>query len=369
MLRNIQQLVHRLLVCARGNPRFRIIAPSLDALDTLLARPDEVTGAAPHIRSHWDLKRYMISVVFALIPCALAGIYFYGWRVAAVIAVSYAFGLGTEAIFAGIRKEPLTEGAFVTCMLFPLTLPPTIPLWMVAVGIVFSIVFIKELFGGTGRNRFNPALAARCFLYVVFYKSMTGDVWPMAYRGGVGGFAHWFWKGADQGIDALTAATVASAWKVAPGEPAGVFSLWEMVVGVIPGSIGESQKIFILLAAIILIGLKIADWRLVIAPILGAVGMSAFLHVLTGGWAPPPHMSVLAGSLLFGATFMITDPVTAPVLKPSKWVYGIAIGVITILIRVYAPFPQGLMISILLVNAFSPLIDRFFRNLRYRKRA
>jgi Na+-transporting NADH:ubiquinone oxidoreductase subunit B len=234
------------------------------------------------------------------------------------------------------------------------------------VGIVFAIVFVKELFGGTGRNLFNPALGGRCFIYLVFYEHLTGPVWPMPYRGGVGGFAHWLWRGAEQGIDALTAATAASAWKVSPlSGPE--FSLGEMVMGVIPGSIGESQKIFIVGAALFLIGVKVADWRLVISPIIGAVGMSAILHFLTAGWAPPPHMALFGGSLLFGATFMITDPVSAPVMAPSKWVYGIAIGITTILIRVYAPFPQGLMFGILLLNPFSRLLDYFFRTLRYRK--
>lgn len=367
MLKKMHRWVHGLLGAAEKRPAFRMLVPTLDALDTLLARPAEVTSGAPHIRSHWDLKRYMISVVLALVPCALAGIYLFGWRVAAVIAVSYAFGLATEGIVAGIKGTKLTEGAFVTCMLFPLTLPPTVPLWMVAVGIVFAILVVKELFGGTGYNWFNPALAARAFIYILFYNRMAGAVWPMPYRGGIGGFGHWLWNGAEQGIDALTAATAASAWKVAPGEPM-TFTLWEMFMGVIPGSIGESQKIFILAALVFLVGTRVADWRLVLSPFIGAVGMSTILHFATGGFAPPPHMAVFAGSLLFGATFMITDPVTAPKLAPSKWVYGICIGVIAILIRVYAPIPQGLMISILIMNPCSRLIDRLFRARVYRKR-
>lgn len=367
VLRGVQQRIHRWLLAARAHPRFRIFAPTLDALDTFLARPGQVTSAAPHIRSHWDLKRYMIIVVLALIPCALTGIYLYGWRVAAVIAVSYAFGLGTEAAFAGIKNESMTEGAFVTCMLFPLTLPPTIPLWTVAVGIVFAIVFVKEIFGGTGRNLFNPALGGRCFIYLVFPQHLHGQVWPMPYTGGWGGFGHWMWNGAHRGFDALTAATAASAWKVAE-VPVAEFTIRDMVLGVIPGSIGESPKILIVCAAILLIGVKVADWRLVVSPIIGALAMSALLHHTTGGWAPVPHLALVSGSLLFGATFMTTDPVSAPVMAPSKWIYGLAIGITAILIRVYSTtFPQGLMFAILLVNPFSPLLDYLFRTLRFRR--
>jgi Na+-transporting NADH:ubiquinone oxidoreductase subunit B len=238
---------------------------------------------------------------------------------------------------------------------------------MVAVGIVFGIIFAKEAFGGTGHNVYNPALVARCFLYICFPARMTGQVWPMPYRGLAGGFLHWSHLDAHRGLDALTAATAASAWKNPDLIPPD-FSIWEMLTGGIPGCIGETHKILIILGAVFLILIKVADWRLVVSPILGALSLSVILYILSGRTLPAPYFTITASGLLFGAAFMVTDPVSAPTLPRSKWVYGVMIGIITVLIRVYSKFPQGLMFAILLMNTFAAILDYAFRKLRYRKR-
>lgn len=376
MLKLAHRLVNDLMKMAEGSRYLKWTAPSLEAIDTFLARPATVTSGPPHVRGHMDLKRLMITVVFAVGPCALMGIYLYGWRVAAVIAVSYAFGVGTEGIFAGIRKEKINEGAFVTCILYPLILPPTIPLWMVAVGIVFGIVFAKEVFGGTGYNMFNPALVSRCFLYLCFPLHMTGSVWLWPYRTGAGGFAHWARAAGDKSIDfmthsvdALTTATPASFWKTASSADAyKELPLSDMFLGLIPGCSGETCKLVILVGAAVLILTKVADWRLIVSPIIGAFVLSAVLAGRGAMPCPTPSMTLLAGGLLFGSVFMVTDPVTAPMLPASKWVYGTMVGVLTVLIRYFSGFPEGFMFAVLLMNTFAQLIDYAFRKVRCSRR-
>jgi Na(+)-translocating NADH:ubiquinone oxidoreductase B subunit len=371
------RIVNDLLRKVKEQPRLKWVVPSLEAIDVFLARPATVTSGPPHIRGHMDLKRMMIIVVFAALPCALMGIYLYGWRAAAVIATSYVFGVGTEGIFAGIRRETLNEGAFVTCILYPLILPVTIPLWMVAVGIVFGVVFAKEVFGGTGYNIYNPAMVSRCFLYVCFPSYMTGKVWALPYHGGFGGFVHWAKSAGEMGVDyagkvvdALTSATPASAWKNI--ESAGAYKdlpTSDLILGFIPGCIGETCKWAIIIAGIVLLLTRVADWRLMLSPILAAVILSSIVQRIGSGnqeiVPPGPMLNLFAGGLLFGSVFMVTDPVSAPMLPASKWIYGTMIGLLAVLIRSYSGFPQGFMFAVLLMNTFAPLLDYFFRKARY----
>ncbi len=375
MLKAAHRIVNDLLGKVEKEPRLKWMVPSLEALDTFLARPSIVTSGPPHIRGHLDLKRMLIIVVFAAMPCALMGIYLFGWRAAAIIAVSYIFGVGTEAIFAGMRGEALNEGAFVTCILYPLILPVTIPLWMVAVGIVFGVVFAKEVFGGTGHNVYNPAMVSRCFLYVCFPSYMTGKVWPQPFRGGLGGFLHWAKSAGDVGVDyagkvvdALTSATPASAWKNV--ETADVYKdlpASDLILGTIPGCIGETCSVLIILAGMVLLLSRVADWRLMLSPLIAIGILSSILSRFSPAF-PGAALSIFAGGTLFGVVFMVTDPVSAPMLPASKWIYGSMIGILAILIRSFSAYPQGFMFSVLLMNTFAPILDYVFRKVRYSKR-
>ena len=246
MIGRLRRILDYLLRVTRENPRLSPVHPAVDAIDTFLFGKGDVTAGAPHVRGHMDVKRFMSVVILCLLPCAAWGVYAFGWRVAALIAVSYIFGVGVEAIFAGARKETLNEGAFVTCLLFPLTLPPTTPFWVCAVGIVFGIVFGKEVFGGTGYNVFNPALVGRCFVYISFPRHMVGGVWTNPIPGAAGGFAAW-----DAGVDAVTSAT-----------PAHLTTLQEcpvpfgdLLFGLASGSVGETLRIWIVAAGLILAAL------------------------------------------------------------------------------------------------------------------
>jgi Na+-transporting NADH:ubiquinone oxidoreductase subunit B len=322
----------------------------------------------------------MITVVFALFPAILVGMYNIGYQAALakgmtpqlwpclwegfltmlpVIIVTYAVGLFWEILFAIVRKHELNEGFFVTGILFVLILPPTIPLWQVAVAITFGVIIGKEVFGGTGMNIFNPALTARAFLFFTYPGKISGDkVWTAVDTV------------KDKLIDGYSGATpllVASSSErgesAVQAVQAANFSFSDMFLGLIPGSMGETSTLAILIGAAILLLTGVGSWRIMLAVAAGGVGTAFLMNLAAGTGAPgvfslPPHYHLVMGGFAFGAVFMATDPVSAAGTNTGKWIYGIMIGILAILIRAVNPaYPEGMMLAILFMNVFAPLID------------
>ncbi|MBI4335650.1 MAG: RnfABCDGE type electron transport complex subunit D, partial [Candidatus Omnitrophica bacterium] len=328
----------------------------LNALDEFFFGTDKVT-TLPHIIDHIDIKRFMTFVVIGLLPATIAAVYLWGLRVLAVIIVSYAFGGLVEVAFAIYRKKEIHEGFLVTGLIFPLILPPTVPLWIVAVGVMFGVVFGKEVFGGTGRNIFNPAIVGRIFLTIAFPDIMTLH-WQMPFLGGLGGFAHY-----QNTVDALTGATPLTLFKAQGSMP----SYMDLLLGQGPGCVGETFRVGIIAGGLFLIITRIADWRVPLAYLVTAfvfpLTANHLFHLrLAGGL-----FQVLSGGLLLGAFFMATDPVTSPFTKSGRWIAGILLGILTVLIRGLSGYVEGVMFSILLVNVLTPLIDTLVLKARYRK--
>ena len=301
-----------------------------------------------------DIKRYMSLVIVALIPAAIAGIYFYGLRVIAIILVSYTFGGITEAIFSIVRKKPIYEGFLVTGLIFPLILPPTIPLWMVAVGVVFGVFFGKEVFGGTGRNIFNPALVGRVFLSMAFPGYFATE-WQEPFIKGLGGFVAYT-------IDAVTSATPLISFKSSQI----VSEYVPLLFGSAPGSIGETFRIGIIVGGLFLILIKIADWRIPIAYI-GTTWIFSFIgHAFRPDVFAPPLFQILAGGLLFGAFFMATDPITTTYSQIGKWIFSIGCGLLTVVLRNFTSMPEGVMYAILFMNLVGVPIQSIVLKIKYR---
>lgn len=361
--------------------KFEKLYPLFEAQDTFALTPPDVTDGRTHVRDAVDLKRVMFTVVVALIPCLLWGMYNAGhqyyqgtgreagsivsmfrgmWIVMPIVFVSYAVGGFWEVLFAVVRKHEINEGFLVTGMLFPLTLPPTVPLWQVAVGISFGVVIGKEVFGGTGFNILNPALTARAYLFFAHPKNMTGDIWAAPLDGTTGA--------TPLGIGAAAGAQGQNVVEVLQREGFGFFSI---LGGRIPGSIGETSVIAILIGAAILIVTGVGSWRIMAGGVAGLLGTAILMNFLPSGmtpdgdllttWTQIPFMyHLVMGSFLFGIVFMATDPVSAAQTDTGKWIYGVLIGVVTVLVRVTNPgFPEGVMIAILFMNVMAPIIDYY----------
>jgi Na+-transporting NADH:ubiquinone oxidoreductase subunit B len=359
---------------------------SFEALETFLFAPATTNGVkGSQIRDAIDLKRLMMTVIISMVPCLLFGIWNVGHQhflaigqagatlgekflvgsiqVLPVVVVSYGVGLGVEFVFATFRRHPVNEGFLVTGMLIPLVMPPDIPLWQVAVATVFAVIIGKEAFGGTGMNVVNIALTARAFLYFAYPTEISGDVWTYIGDGqAVAGYS-----GATPlslAGDAATTGTnvVQSFNSFGAGWNEGVFTLSNLFMGIRPGSIGETSTLMCLIGAVILIATGAGSWKIIFSVFGGAYAMGLFLN-LVGGNAyveMPAHYHLVIGGLAFGAVFMATDPVTATQTETGKWVYGLLIGMFTVLIRVFNPaYPEGIMLAILLMNVFAPLIDYF----------
>lgn len=371
--------------------RFEKLYPLYEAGDTFLFTPAKPTRGLPHVRDPLDLKRYMITVIFALAPAILFGIWNTGhqyhrvngmadagWfadviagliQVAPVIFVSYLVGGLWEVLFAVVRKHEINEGFLVTGMLFPLTLPPTIPLWQVAVGISFGVVIGKEIFGGVGYNILNPALTARAFLYFAYPAQISGDgVWV---------------KIADpaQVIDGFTGATPLAAAAAVPAGGSALDALREagfgwldMALGVIPGSIGETSAVACLLGMLFLIATGVGSWRIMLSGIVGLLAGSLLLNAFAGEavlpfFAVPFHYHLVMGGFMFGITYMATDPVSAASSNTGKLIYGFLIGLLTVIIRVLNPaFAEGVMLAILFMNVMAPMIDHYVVQAHIRRR-
>jgi Na+-transporting NADH:ubiquinone oxidoreductase subunit B len=380
--------------------KFERLYPLFEAGDTFARTPGDVTPAAPHVRDSIDQKRLMIFVIYALLPCILFGIWNAGNQfnianhvedatlttdllrgsamVLPIILVSYLVGGLWEVLFAIVRRHEINEGFLVTGMLFPLVLPPTLPLWQVAVGVSFGIVIGKEIFGGVGYNILNPALTARAFLFFAYPAQISGDkVWT--------GTAHTaldnniFFGTVAENVDGVTMATpLAVAAAVEKGGDAigalneAGFTLWNMTAGNIPGCIGSTSAIAILLGMVFLIITGIASWRVMLSGIVGCVAMGALFNVLPldNGFAALPFVyHLVMGGFLFGIVFMATDPVSCSATNTGKLVYGFLIGALTVLIRVANPaYPEGAMLAILFMNVMAPLIDHFVVQSHIKKR-
>lgn len=334
-----------------------IFRTAVEALDSFFLRKPLQPKAAPHIRDAIDLKRYMITVVFALIPPTLGSIYFFGWRVIVVIAISYIFGVGTEWLFAYFRKEEIQEGAFVTCMIYPLILPPTIPFWMVAVGIVFATVFAKEAFGGTGRNIFNVAMIGRLFLAIAFPAVMTTK-WVEPFSSGLGGFTQW-------SVDSITSATPLINYKAAHVLAPHI----DLFRGTVAGSFGETSTLLIILGGIFLLFTRVANWRLTFGYIGSVALFSGISSIIWPETFAPPLFQLLSGGLMFAAVYMITDPVTSPFTKSGKWIYAIIAGIITVIIRNLSGYVEGVMFAVIFMNTFAPLIDHLIVSAKFKEKA
>lgn len=332
----------------KENESLQPVKPVINAMAAIFCGSDEVTSSAPHIMDNNDLKRYMSMVILALLPSTFASIYFYGWRAVSIILVSYIVGGLTEVLFAIIRGHEIEEGFLVTGLIFPLVLPPTIPLWMVAVGSFFGVLFGKEVFGGTGRNVFNPAIAGRVFISIAFPVAMTTK-WAKPLVGGLGGFLKY-----SVPVDAMSTATPLAVFKT-NGELA--FSFFELLFGTTGGSMGETFRIGIIIGGLFLIATKIVDWRIPTAYLGSVVILSAIGNKFLPGAIAPPLYQLLTGGLLFGAFFMATDPVTSPFTKGGTWIFGIFAGFLTLIFRSFSGYVEGVMFSILLANSVTPLID------------
>ncbi len=334
--------------------KIKSLKPVFNAIDEFLRGTDKVT-AVPHIADHMDLKRYMSFVVLALVPAVAASVYFWGFRVLLLIAVSYTFGGLVEVLFAAIRKKEIHEGFLVTGLLFPLILPPGIPFWMAALGVMFGVMFGKEVFGGTGRNIFNPAIVGRVFLSVAFPKEMSVD-WLLPLNQGLGGFVRY-------SADAISQATPLAAFK--NGVPA---TNWlGLFLGSGAGCVGETFRAGIVLGGVFLILVKISNWRLPVSALLSMALFSGLGSHLFPQKVAPMLFQLSSGGLLLGMFFMLTDPVTSPFTKAGKWVGGILFGFLVVLIRGFSGYMEGVMFSILLVNVFTPLIDRMILDIKYPK--
>lgn len=302
----------------------------------------------PSFPIHFMKQALMRKVLISLIPIVIAAVYFFGWRALALIAVSCTAGVLTEWAFKRKGNKPVTEAVFVSSFLYALTLPPGTPFWVAAIGIAFGIMFAKEVFGGFGRNVFNPALVGRAFVYVNFPAFLTIQ-WSQPAQGLPGGFGLWL----TPPVDALATATPMLAYRASGFmEP-----LQNMFFGNISGSLGETSALLILLAGAYLIFTKTASWEIMASTVLGLLLANTAFNILDMSRVPTPLFGLLSGGLLFGAVFMATDPISAPKTQKGKWIYGLLIGLVTVIIRGFALFAGGMMFAILIANTFVPLID------------
>ena len=344
--------------------KFEKLHSTFDAFETFLFVPNRVTKKGSHIRDAIDMKRTMIMVVVAMVPALLFGIWNIGFqhyksvgvdalfwdnvlfglgKALPIIVVSYVTGLAIEFYFAQIRGHEVNEGFLVSGMLIPLVMPPDVPLWMVAVATAFAVIFGKEVFGGTGMNILNPALTARAFLFFAYPAYMSGDrVWIA------------------EKADAYSGATPMA--QASAGEIGSVPDVMDMFYGFIPGSIGSTSTLAILIGALILIFAGVGSWRIMLSVVFGGLFMGLVFNL----WGAneymqlPAYYHLIMGGFAFGAVYMATDPVSAAQTLRGKYIYGFLIGLLTVLIRVFNPaYPEGIMLAILLMNVFAPTIDHY----------
>ncbi len=310
------------------------------------------------LKKYFKSQKMMRTVLLSLIPIVLFSIYLYGLRVLLLLATILLAGTITEYFWEKKHKNKASEAIFVTCILYTLTLPATIPVWIAVVGILFGVFFGKLVFGGFGKNIFNPALVGRAFIYVNFPEPLTIS-WSNIATGFPGGFGTYI----TDGIDAVSQATPMILFKNY-GEPVDFQSLF---FGLVPGSIGETCKILIILAAIYLVYKKAASWKIMAGSLIGFIITNSILYFFTDLNVSNPVYVMMLGGFLFGTVFMATDPVSAAKTETGKWIYGIIIGLVTVLIRALSLFNGGMMFAILIGNTFAPIIDYFVKESKKRK--
>jgi Na+-transporting NADH:ubiquinone oxidoreductase subunit B len=403
-MKALRRALDRIAPHFEAGGRLQRLYPLWEAADTFLYTPAAVTHTGAHVRDALDLKRMMMLVVIATLPCVYMALYntglqanlaidpartdaLDGWR-HAVIAwlgtgytpgswlanmvhgalyfvplylVTMVVGLGWEVLFAVVRKVEVNEGFFVTGMLFPLILPPTTPLWQAALAISFGVVLAKEVFGGTGMNFVNPALAARAFLFFAYPAAMSGDrVWSAVPPAAA--------------VDGYSGATVLSQIRLAsPPFEGGADAWWTAFIGLEPGSMGETSALAALIGALVIAFTGVGSWRIMIGTALGTIAMALVFNAIgsdSNVWFGVPfwwHM--VLGGWAFAAAFMVTDPVTAPFSDAGRWVYGLMIGAMIVLVRVVNPaYPESVMLVILFMNVMAPLIDQVFVRANIRRR-
>lgn len=359
-----------------------------DAVDTFLYVPNTTSKSGVHIHDASDTKRTMSLVIIALMPALLFGMYNVGYQhyqaigqaplfwdcflfgllaVLPKIIVSYVVGLGIEIIIAQVKGHEVHEGFLVSGMLIPMIVPVDLSLWMLAVATAFAVVFAKEVFGGTGYNIFNVALVARAFLFFAYPSKMTGEHVFVRTENSFGIGDSQVIDGITQTVDAFSGATPLSQLETATSSntilvdiTGHALNYWDMFLGLIPGSIGETSKLAILLGAIVMIVFGVASWKTMVSVFVGGIATAFLINqfAVNAVMEVTPLEHILLGGFAFGAVFMATDPVTSARTESGKWVYGFFIGVIAILIRVFNPgYPEGMMLAILFMNAFAPLID------------
>jgi len=305
----------------------------------------------------------MITVLIGLAPLGLAGIYLYGWRALVIYAVVFAVGWLSEMLMAKYFNMKVTSSVFVSSAIFALSLPPTIPLWIAAVGIAFGIVFGKMVFGGFGKNVFNPAITGRAFIYTSFGVPMTGRFIPTAVEAG-GWFPAGFGRYLPR-VDSVGSAT--PLVQQASGEAS--VSLGDLFLGIVPGSIGEASALLVLIGGIYIVWKKAANWRLVVSSLASFIILQSIFHYSGVTGAISPLRALISGSFLMAAFFIVTDPISSSQsTNGGRWIYGAFFGVLTVLIRVFSNWPEGVTFAILLVNMFAPLLDHIMKEQKQRRK-
>ena len=348
---------------------------TFDAFETFLFVPNTVTRRGAHVRDCVDLKRVMIMVVIALVPAMLFGIWNTGYqhslafgldwgfwnivlyglvKVLPLYIVSYLVGLGIEFVSAQIQGHEVNEGYLVSGMLIPLIVPVDVPLWMLAIAVAFAVIIGKEVFGGTGMNIWNPALLTRAFLFFSYPSMMSGDT---VWTGGVTrfmneGVAFQAGNGLVDGFSGATPLANATFENLSP-------KFMDMIIGTIPGSVGETSVIAILIGAFILLWTGVASWKIMVSSVVGGLAIG-YLGYAVGATDLPGYYQLVMGGFLFGTVFMATDPVTSAQTECGKWIYGFLVGALAVTVRIWNPgYPEGMMLAILLMNTFAPLIDHY----------
>ena len=374
----LRKLTDKIKPAFEKGGKLSFLYSTFEAFESFLFVPNRVTRSGVHVRDSVDLKRVMTAVMIALVPTLLFGIYNIGYqhdlasnagmefwemvwfgflKILPLYLVSYIVGLGIEFASAQLRGHEVNEGYLVTGMIIPLIVPVTTPLWMLALAVAFAVIIGKEIFGGTGMNIWNPALVARAFLFFAYPSHMSGDkVWVA-------------------GVDGFSGATPLA--QTSEGLSSLHYSVSDMFFGFIPGSVGETSTLAILLGAAFLIYTGIGSWKIMLSTVVGGLVMGFIANLAAPSYdcamAIPAWYHLIMGGFAFGAVFMATDPVTSAQTEFGKWIYGFLIGVLAVIIRLFNPgYPEGMMLAILLMNTFAPLIDHIVvgRNIKRRlKRA
>ena len=384
-MNGLRNLVDKIKPTFEKGGKLGFLHSTFDAFETFLFVPNTVTKKGAHVRDCVDLKRVMIMVVLALVPAMLFGIWNTGYqhslafgldwgfgevvlyglaKVLPLYVVAYLVGLAIEFVSAQIQGHEVNEGYLVSGMLIPLIVPVDVPLWMLAIAVAFAVIIGKEVFGGTGMNIWNPALLTRAFLFFSYPSKMSGDT---VWTGGVSRFMEegTAFQCGNGLVDGFSGATPLANATLENLEP----KFLDMVIGTIPGSVGETSVIAILLGAALLIWTGVASWKIMFSSVLGGLAIG-YLGYALGATDLPGYYQLVMGGFLFGTVFMATDPVTSAQTECGKWIYGFLVGALAVTVRLWNPgYPEGMMLAILLMNTFAPLIDHYVIEASIKRRA